>query len=116
MVGHGFSLVGLDDVPHYDTRSITEMYANNGAGNINPAKRLLDMERIKLLFFKVAKWEYTPLWLLTLVMLVLRFVIFAQVNALVFDKNYYVPAARSIVQRTGTDITQHPPLAQLLIA
>ena len=73
------------------------------------------MDKIRLLLPKLARWEYTPLCLLVLIVLIIHFSTILQPNSLIFDESYYVPAARSIIQGTGTDIIEHPPLGQLLI-
>ncbi|MFC2026558.1 phospholipid carrier-dependent glycosyltransferase [Chloroflexota bacterium] len=73
------------------------------------------MDKIRLLLPKLARWEYTPLCLLVFIVLIIHFSTILQPNALIFDESYYVPAARSIIQGTGTDIIEHPPLGQLLI-
>jgi dolichyl-phosphate-mannose-protein mannosyltransferase len=73
------------------------------------------MEKIRLLLPKLARWEYAPLCLLVLIVLILKFSIIMLPNALLFDEIYYVPAARSIIEGSGTDIIEHPPLGQLLI-
>ncbi len=64
---------------------------------------------------KLARWKYTPLCLLVLIVLIIHFSAIMLPNAPIFDESYYVPAARSIIQGTGTDIIEHPPLGQLLI-
>ncbi len=53
--------------------------------------------------------------LLVLIVLIIHFSTILHPNALIFDESYYVPAAQSIIQGTGTDIIEHPPLGQLLI-
>ena len=73
------------------------------------------MDKIRLLLPKLTRWEYTPLCLLVLIVLIIHFSTIMQPSALIFDESYYVPAARSIIQGTGTDIIEHPPLGQLLI-
>ena len=54
--------------------------------------------------------------LLVFTVLILHFSVIMIPNATIFDETYYVPAARSIIEGTGTDITEHPPLGQLIIA
>ena len=73
------------------------------------------MEKIRLLMPKLARWEYTPLCLLVLIVLILHFSVITLPNASIFDESYYVPAARSIIEGSGTDIIEHPPLGQLFI-
>jgi len=73
------------------------------------------MERIKALGARLASWEYTPLCLLLLVVLVLHISTVTQVTGTIFDEGYYVPAARSILEGNGTEVVEHPPLGQLLI-
>lgn len=53
--------------------------------------------------------------LLVFTVLILHFSVIMIPNATIFDETYYVPAARSIIEGTGTDITEHTPLGQLLI-
>ena len=48
--------------------------------------------------------------------MVLHFSTIMQPDKLVFDEQYYIPAAKSILQGAGTDRIEHPPLAQLIIA
>ncbi len=83
---------------------------------MNSNKKPEYMGKIKLLLLKIAKWEYTPLCLLVLIVLILHLNTIVQPKDLVFDESYYIPAARSIIQGTGTNIIEHPPLSQLLIA
>lgn len=73
------------------------------------------MEKIRLRLSELAKREYTPLCLLVLIVLILHFSVIMQPNNPIFDEIYYVPAAQSIIEGSGTDITEHPPLGQLLI-
>ena len=73
------------------------------------------MEKIRLLLPKMARWEYTPLCLLVLIVLIMHFSSIMQPNDTIFDEAYYVPAARSIIEGSGTDIIEHPPLGQLFI-
>ena len=62
------------------------------------------------------RWEYTWLCLLLLIVLALHFSTIMSPPAPVFDEQYYVPAARYILQGEGTDRIEHPPLAQLFIS
>jgi dolichyl-phosphate-mannose-protein mannosyltransferase len=64
----------------------------------------------------LASWEYSPLCLLVLILLVLHFNAIGQIKDPVFDERYYISAARSILAGNGSDIIGHPPLGQLLIS
>jgi predicted membrane-bound dolichyl-phosphate-mannose-protein mannosyltransferase len=65
---------------------------------------------------RLAAWEYAPMCLLLLVVLGLHLDTIYHIKGLVFDENYYVPAAHSILAGEGSDIAGHPPLGQLLIS
>jgi dolichyl-phosphate-mannose-protein mannosyltransferase len=67
------------------------------------------------LWAKLNRWEYTPLSILLLIVLMLHFSTIMQPQSQVFDEQYYVPAAKYILQGEGTDRTEHPPLGQLII-
>jgi dolichyl-phosphate-mannose-protein mannosyltransferase len=62
------------------------------------------------------KWQYSGILILLLISAALHFSTILQPPDRVFDEQYYVPAAQSILQGSGTDRTEHPPLGQLLIA
>jgi dolichyl-phosphate-mannose-protein mannosyltransferase len=66
-------------------------------------------------WLKLRNREYTPLGLLVIIVLILHFSTILQPQDLVFDEQYYVPSAGYIIQGEGTDRTEHPPLAQLII-
>ncbi|HEX78900.1 MAG TPA: dolichyl-phosphate-mannose--protein mannosyltransferase, partial [Dehalococcoidia bacterium] len=68
------------------------------------------MDNIRSLLPRFKKWEYTPLCLLIIIVLILHFSIIMLPNGTIFDETYYVPAARSIVEGNGSDIIEHPPL------
>jgi dolichyl-phosphate-mannose-protein mannosyltransferase len=70
---------------------------------------------IKRLLKYLNRHEYTGLSLLILIILALHFATIMQPAEPVFDEKYYVPAARYILQGSGTDRIEHPPLAQLII-
>jgi dolichyl-phosphate-mannose-protein mannosyltransferase len=61
-------------------------------------------------------WEYGALGLLISIIAALHLSTIFQPGSLVFDEQYYVPAARIILGGYGTTIAEHPPLAQLIIA
>jgi dolichyl-phosphate-mannose-protein mannosyltransferase len=61
-------------------------------------------------------WEYTGLCLLVLLVLVLHLAAILRPNTPVFDEQYYVPDARSILQGLGSERIEHPPLGKLIIA
>ena len=78
-------------------------------------QHLVDMEIAKQLLYRLVKWEYTWLCLLVIVILAMHFSIITQPTELVFDEQYYVNDARSILQGDGTLRPEHPPLGTLLI-
>ena len=80
-----------------------------------PRQHLVDMERVKQLLHRLSKWEYTWLCLLVLVILAMHFSIIMQPSELVFDEQYYITDARSILQGDGTLRPEHPPLGRLFI-
>jgi dolichyl-phosphate-mannose-protein mannosyltransferase len=73
------------------------------------------VKKIRQLVLASRKWEYTALCLLLLIITVLHFSTILQPSSLVFDEQYYIPAAKSILQGEGTDRTEHPPLGQLIL-
>ena len=74
------------------------------------------MDKIRRLFVRLSQWEYTGVILLVLVLLALHLATIMRPPELVFDEQFYVPSARYILQGSGTDRIDHPPLGQLLIA
>ena len=58
---------------------------------------------------RLLNYEYTPLLLLVLLTLAIHFASISKPPYPVFDENYYVPAATSIISGAGTPITEHPP-------
>ncbi len=73
------------------------------------------MEIVKELLHRLSKWEYTWLCLLVLVILAMHFSIIMQPAELVFDEQYYITDASSILQGDGTLRPEHPPLGRLFI-
>ncbi len=65
---------------------------------------------------KTLNWQYGGITVLIIIVAVLHFSTILQPPTQVFDEQYYVPAAQSILDGNGTDRTEHPPLGQLLIA
>lgn len=61
------------------------------------------------------RWQYLGLFLLVLITLILHFSIIMQPGELVFDEQYYVNDARSIIQGEDTLRPEHPPLGKLFI-
>ena len=61
-------------------------------------------------------WEYFWLCLLVVLVLALHFSTIMQPTQLVFDEQYYVEDARSILQGQDTLYPEHPPLGKLTIA
>lgn len=74
------------------------------------------MGKIKNLLITLEKQEHSGILVLALLLLALHLATIMQPPSPVFDEQYYVPSALSILQGTGTDRTEHPPLGQLLIA
>ncbi|MCL2281269.1 MAG: glycosyltransferase family 39 protein, partial [Dehalococcoidia bacterium] len=76
----------------------------------------MDMEEtIKRSFKKLIHWQYFPLLVLLLVILGLHLATITRPDALLFDEHHYITDARRILTGEGTDRTEHPPLAKLLI-
>jgi len=73
------------------------------------------MGNIRLTLSKLAGHEYTPLCLLVLISLILQFSTIMFPDTTLFDEYYYVPSAQSILEGSGTNIIEHPPLGQLFI-
>ena len=73
------------------------------------------MRRIKVWVSRFLAWEYAGLCLLVLLVLVLHLAAILRPDAPVFDEQYYVPDARSILQGTGSERIEHPPLGKLVI-
>ena len=61
------------------------------------------------------RWQYLGLCLLVLITLILHFSIIMQPNELVFDEQYYVADAKSIIEGEGTLRPEHPPLGKLFV-
>jgi len=76
---------------------------------------LVDMEIAKNLLRRLGKWEYLGLCLLVLVILAMHFSIIMQPDEVVFDEQYYVDDARSILQGDDTLRPEHPPLGKLFV-
>lgn len=76
---------------------------------------LMDMERIRRLWYRLAKWEYTWLCLLLLITLAMHLSTIGQPAEPMFDEQHYVPDARSILQGHDTLRPEHPPLGKLFI-
>ena len=74
------------------------------------------IQRARSWLSRLTAWQYTPLCLLLLLVLLLHLDTIYHLPNLAFDENYYVPAAHSILTGEGSDIAGHPPLGQLLIA
>ena len=74
---------------------------------------LVDMEIVKNLLYRLVKWEYSGLCLLVIIVLAMHFSIIMQPEELVFDEQYYVEDARSILQGDDTLRGEHPPLGKL---
>jgi dolichyl-phosphate-mannose-protein mannosyltransferase len=74
------------------------------------------MEKMMRLLYRVGRWQYAGLCLLVLVVVALHFSVVDQPHLLVFDEQHYVPDALSIIEGSGTSISEHPPLGKLFIA
>jgi predicted membrane-bound dolichyl-phosphate-mannose-protein mannosyltransferase len=73
------------------------------------------MEIVKLIIYRLGKWEYTWVCLLVLVTLVMHFSILNQPAEPFFDEQYYIGDARAILDGHGELRLEHPPLAELII-
>ncbi|MCL1885413.1 MAG: glycosyltransferase family 39 protein [Dehalococcoidia bacterium] len=69
-------------------------------------------ERLK----KLVHWQFFPLLVLLLVILGLHLCTITRPDTPLFDEHHYVTDARRILTGEGSDRTEHPPLAKLLIA
>jgi predicted membrane-bound dolichyl-phosphate-mannose-protein mannosyltransferase len=74
------------------------------------------LKRVKKVLSRFLEWEYAGLCLLVLLVLVLHLALILRPGTPVFDEQYYVPDARSILQGTGSERIEHPPLGKLIIA
>ena len=72
--------------------------------------------KIKQVWYEIIRWDYAGLSLLILIIFALHLATIMHPASPVFDEQYYVPAANSILHGQGTDRIEHPPLAQLTIA
>ena len=64
---------------------------------------------------QILRWQYLGLCLLVLVVLILHFSIIMQPDKSIFDEQYYVAEARSIIANEGILHPEHPPLGKLFI-
>ena len=67
-------------------------------------------------FSRFLAWEYAGLCLLVLFVFVLHMAAIMRPASPVFDEQYYVPDARSILAGDGSERIEHPPLGKLIIA
>jgi len=74
------------------------------------------LSKIKRSLVIISKWEYTPLCLLIIMMLVMHFATIMQPRSMTFDEKYYIPAAKSILHGESLGEIEHPPLGQTIIA
>jgi predicted membrane-bound dolichyl-phosphate-mannose-protein mannosyltransferase len=65
---------------------------------------------------RFAAWEYSGLCLLVILVLALHLATIMQPASQVFDEQYYVPDAVSILNGDGSARIEHPPLGKLIIA
>lgn len=65
--------------------------------------------------YRVFKWQYAGICLLTLITLILHFIIIEQPATEIFDEGHYVSEARSVIAGEGATPFDHPPLAKLFI-
>lgn len=70
---------------------------------------------VKNTLHRIYKWEYLWLCLIVIATVAMHFSIINNPNALVFDEQYYVRDARSIVSTNIDQRPEHPPLAKLFI-
>jgi dolichyl-phosphate-mannose-protein mannosyltransferase len=75
-----------------------------------------DVKSFKGLASALMNWQHSGLIVLVVIVAALHFSLIMQPAEPVFDEQYYVPAAQTILQGQGTDRIEHPPLGQLLIA
>lgn len=77
---------------------------------------ILNLSRLKRFSTSIKAWEFTPLCLLIIMLLILHFSTIMQPATYAFDEHYYVPAAKSILSGNGLGRIEHPPLGQAIIA
>ncbi len=65
---------------------------------------------------RLAGWEHIWLCLLMIIVLATHFAVILRPDVPMFDEQYYVPDARSILDGNGTTRSEHPPLGKLIIA
>ena len=70
---------------------------------------------IRKLPHRLRHWQYAGLCLLVLVTLGFHFAMIASSKSLVFDENYYVPDARSIIANQSTLTPEQTPMGKLFI-
>jgi dolichyl-phosphate-mannose-protein mannosyltransferase len=62
------------------------------------------------------EWEYTLLFMLIVMVLILHFSTITKMPEGTFDEVFYIPAAKSILSGESLGRIEHPPLAQAIIA
>jgi len=73
------------------------------------------METLDRILNWLYRWQYSGLFLLLIVVLVLHFTIIMQPNEPLFDEIHYIEDGRLIIDGDGTNRVEHPPLAKLII-
>jgi dolichyl-phosphate-mannose--protein O-mannosyl transferase len=78
-------------------------------------QQLVDMETLDRVLRWLRHWQYSGLFLLLIIVLVLQFTIVMQPNEPLFDEIHYIEDARYIIDGDGTNRVEHPPLGKLII-
>jgi dolichyl-phosphate-mannose-protein mannosyltransferase len=72
------------------------------------------LKAIKNSLVRFLHWEYSSIVFITAIVLILHLIIINNPNSLIYDENYYIAEARSVLAGEGT-ISPHPPLAKAFI-
>ncbi len=73
------------------------------------------METLDRILNWLYRWQYSGLFLLLIVVLVLHFTIVMQPSEPLFDEIHYIEDGRHIIDGEGTNRVEHPPMAKLII-
>ncbi len=73
------------------------------------------METLDKILNWLYRWQYSGLFLLLIIVLVLHFTIIMQPNEPLFDEIHYIEDGRLIIDGDGTNRMEHPPLGKLII-
>jgi dolichyl-phosphate-mannose-protein mannosyltransferase len=71
---------------------------------------------IRKLLLRLINWNYLSLIIIVIVILGMHLYSINQINKPIFDENYYIIDAKSIIDHQGTLRPEHPPLGKLFIA